>query len=214
MTLLRKNIKINGQGRLECCSPWGSRVGLNWMTELKEIKTSCCFICITFAQIKEFLFYIMLFSHGFVPAKAVGWNSLLSLHGMCLCPEKKGWGREARSVAKLELWGHAELKATKYKPRYLVGFSSGFFWGFWLGVYFPPGLLVWSLVKGLSLFHLSFWKHRKRSLILVSSRGKHTFQSVVSGPAASASIRELINNAHSEVPSRPRGVPDGMWCVF
>ena len=29
------------------------------MTELKEIKTSCCFICITFAQIKEFLFYVI-----------------------------------------------------------------------------------------------------------------------------------------------------------
>lgn len=122
-------------------------------------------------------------------------------------------------VGNLELWGHAEIKATKYKPRYLVGFSSGFFWGFWLSVYFPPGLLVWSLFKGLSLFHLSFWKHRRRSLILVSSHGKHTFQSVVSGPAAAASIWELINNAHSEVPSRPigsgaLGVPDVMWCVL
>ena len=133
---------------------------------------------------------------------------------MCLCPEKRGW-RDARSVGKLELRGHTELKATKYKPHYLAGFSSRFFWGFWFGVYFPPGFLAWSLFKGLSLLHLCFRKHRKGSLILVSSRGKHTFQSVVSGPAASASTWELISNAHSEVPSRPfgsgtLGVPDVM----
>ena len=168
-------------------------------------------------RLRNSYFILCYFLTGFVPAKAVWWNSLLSLHGMCLCPEKRGW-RDARSVGKLELRGHAELKATKYKPHYLVGFSSGFFWGFWFGVYFPPGFLVWSLFKDLSLLHLCFWKHRKGSLILVSSRGKHTFQSVVSGPAASASTWELISSVHSEVPSRPigsgtLGVPDVMWCV-
>ena len=123
------------------------------MTELKEIKTSCCFICITFAQIKEFLFYV-IFSLVLFLLRLWG-ETAYCLYMACASGLSKRAGGERPDL--LQSWNSESMQnsATKYKPRYLVGFSCGFFWGFWLGVYFPPGLLVWSLFKGLSLFHLS-----------------------------------------------------------
>lgn len=61
------------------------------------MKTPCYFICILLIYIMQLwccsLCYVLF---GFVSAKAVRQNFFL-YKGMCICPEEKGWGRQARS---------------------------------------------------------------------------------------------------------------------
>lgn len=71
-----------------------------------------------------------------------------------MCPEERGWGREAGSLRKLNSEGLSELKSTKSKPCYLVGSCSGFLWAYVVvvclfGVCFPPECVVWFSLKSL-----------------------------------------------------------------